>query len=58
MKITDIKTLVVNAQLRNWVSVKVAAGRRDQLSRSAEAPLRTEVLGQMIFHPDGSVAEW
>ena len=23
MKITDIKTLVVNAQLRNWVFVKV-----------------------------------
>jgi galactonate dehydratase len=23
MKITDIKTLVVNAQMRNWVFVKV-----------------------------------
>lgn len=44
MKITDTKTIVVNAQMRNWVFVKV----------------ETNVPGLYgwVFHADGSVAEW
>ena len=34
MKITDIRTLVVNAQMRNWVFVKVET---DQLSFVAQS---------------------
>jgi galactonate dehydratase len=86
MKITDIKTLVVNAQLRNWVFVKVETDvpwRFDVVQtrlkaeksywlpldepglgveiNEAEArkhPFEQEILEQMVFHPDGSVAEW
>jgi L-alanine-DL-glutamate epimerase-like enolase superfamily enzyme len=104
MKITDIKTFVVNAQLRNWVFVmfetgvpglygwgegtmewktrdvpwhfdvvqtrlKAQKGYWQPLDEpglgveihEAEArryPFEQETLEQMVFHPDGSVAEW
>jgi galactonate dehydratase len=74
MKITGIKTLVVNAQLRNWVFFKVETdvpGLYGWGEETLEWKTRDvagcvegfkplvlqEILEQMVFHPDGSVAE-
>jgi hypothetical protein len=54
MRITGIRTPVVNAQMRNWVFAKVESDEAE----ARKHPSEQEVFQPMVFHADGSVAEW